>query len=388
MKTIFALLLFLTFTTQVSSRTLDEIKASGYVLIGSTNGDTRPVHYIKDGGKVGIEIDMMRLIAGELGVNLRRTYVSNLGARVSDLVDGKVDLVVSSFSVTESRLKKIDFSLPYLITGVGVLMDKKFEGQVATFQDLRNHKIALLKNSTAHSLFKEYFPDVPTLVVTGTKGGMDSLDRGLVSGYANDLLFLDASVKQEPNKYYTLEGTLSADPYGIGVQKDNPELLNAVNNAVRKIKSNGQLQRIIDKYINSKTKKDSTLSSSVKIEEIKYTIKRGDTLSKIASVLLGDITKWREIYEANQDVIVYPNQIRPGQKIIIKKLVKIARKAPAKATTTNRSTPRINSPVRNSFNTQSIKGKLRLLKELYDEGLINENSYNTRQEKILDQLYN
>ncbi len=48
-----------------------------------------------------------------------------------------------------------------------------------------------------------------------------------------------------------------------------------------------------------------------------YTIKSGDSLSKIAREFYGDANDWQKIYQANKDTIKDPNLIHPGQKIII-----------------------------------------------------------------------
>jgi len=48
-----------------------------------------------------------------------------------------------------------------------------------------------------------------------------------------------------------------------------------------------------------------------------YTVKAGDTLSKIAKALTGDLNNWKAIYEANKDTIKDPNVIRPGQVLRI-----------------------------------------------------------------------
>jgi len=44
-----------------------------------------------------------------------------------------------------------------------------------------------------------------------------------------------------------------------------------------------------------------------------YTVKSGDSLSKIARSELGDASKWPEIFEANRDKISNPDLIHPGQ---------------------------------------------------------------------------
>jgi nucleoid-associated protein YgaU len=50
---------------------------------------------------------------------------------------------------------------------------------------------------------------------------------------------------------------------------------------------------------------------------MKYVVKSGDTLSKIAKEFYGDGNRWREIFEANKDQIENPSQIRPGWELLI-----------------------------------------------------------------------
>jgi nucleoid-associated protein YgaU len=44
-----------------------------------------------------------------------------------------------------------------------------------------------------------------------------------------------------------------------------------------------------------------------------YTVVAGDSLSKIAKKMLGDASRWKQIYEANKDIIKNPDLIHPGQ---------------------------------------------------------------------------
>lgn len=48
-----------------------------------------------------------------------------------------------------------------------------------------------------------------------------------------------------------------------------------------------------------------------------YTVKSGDSLSKIAKQLYGDAQQWHKIHQANLDQIKDPNLIQPGQKLVI-----------------------------------------------------------------------
>ncbi len=60
----------------------------------------------------------------------------------------------------------------------------------------------------------------------------------------------------------------------------------------------------------------ATVDSTAEIVgEETYTIEKGDTLSKIAKEKLGHASAWKQIFEANRDVIDDPDRIFPGQVI-------------------------------------------------------------------------
>jgi nucleoid-associated protein YgaU len=61
----------------------------------------------------------------------------------------------------------------------------------------------------------------------------------------------------------------------------------------------------------------SSTAPSPEPEEQTYTIVSGDSLSKIAKHFYGDANKWRQIYDANRDIIKDPDMIHPGQTIKI-----------------------------------------------------------------------
>jgi polar amino acid transport system substrate-binding protein len=375
MKSLSVILILCLFSLPSYSRSLEEIKKSGHIIVGTADTKTKkPVNYMENDKKVGIDIELMNLIAKELNVTLHRKYNPTLKERITFLEDDKVDLIISSFSVTQDRLKKIDFSLPYLITGVGTIMRKEHQSKVKEFNELTTQKIAVVKDATAESLFKDNYPDLPLEVVDNKNSAMKKLFSGDVDGYANDLLFLSVVEKENPNKYYTLEGTLSADPYGIGIQKNNKDLLDFINNFLKKIKKDGRIQEIIDKHTKSKLKTQSDSKTSDKKSENKeYVIKKGDTLSKIAKDKLGDFTKWREIYELNKDIITYPNNLSAGLKIKIK---------PSTGTENIRSNKKTQILVNTS--SSCLENKLRELGSFFDKGLIDEKMLAERRNNLLD----
>ena len=62
----------------------------------------------------------------------------------------------------------------------------------------------------------------------------------------------------------------------------------------------------------------ATVTSTEEIVgEQRYTVQKGDNLSKIAKNLLGNANAWKQIFEANRDVLDNPDKIFPGQTLTI-----------------------------------------------------------------------
>ncbi|MGK2962171.1 MAG: LysM peptidoglycan-binding domain-containing protein [Gemmatimonadaceae bacterium] len=61
----------------------------------------------------------------------------------------------------------------------------------------------------------------------------------------------------------------------------------------------------------------STTAPSASSGKTSYTVKSGDSLSKIAKAQYGDASQWKRIYEANRDKISNPDLIHPGQEFTI-----------------------------------------------------------------------
>jgi len=57
----------------------------------------------------------------------------------------------------------------------------------------------------------------------------------------------------------------------------------------------------------------ASVDSTADVAQQTYTVEKGDTLSRIAKQHLGDANAWKQIFEANRDVLDDPDRIQPGQ---------------------------------------------------------------------------
>jgi len=374
------------------ARTLQEIQRTGYIIVGTIavgmKNPKKPVHYLKpDGTRTGIDINLAQMIATKLGVKLKIKLLQNLNERISLLTSGNVDIVVSSFSITEKRLEKINFSIPYHITGVGIILQDKFRDSVRSFNDLQDDQtIGVIKYSTGHKFFEEFFPHLRLKVFVKRTEVKKALDLGQVDGYVNDRLFLLPMAAESQGKYYVLPGTLSADPYGVGVNKKHLALLEAIDKIIADAEKSGKLDKIITRHTIAKSTRQK------KAQPKMYKVVTGDSLSKIAFKFYKDLTKWRVIYEANKQKIPYANSIKVGQKLTIPPLSITNSGASTDGNTLKRTAPQTTRATTGKSsrgcNTQlsDFKEKLKLIKEARQEGLIEEEQYREKQRELLKRL--
>lgn len=367
------------FTLPTYSRTLQEIKDSGEIIIGSVDSKIeKPIHYEKNGKKMGIDIELMDLIAKELKLRLVRKDLVNLDERMSSLENKEVDLVISSFSVTQERMKLIDFSSPYLTTGIGILMRNEFFAKVKTFNELKKSmlRIGVKVASTAESQLKIQAPNTSLIVVPDETQIMAKLSELKIDGYANDRIFLEVLKMENPSKYYLMKGTITSDPYGIGMQSvynnRNKRIYNyPLKTAINKIIKNNKvhISRIYKKHTGFAIESKTTKLETNKCRFVVYTVNRGDSLTKIAERKLGDVTKWRDIFEDNN--IINANIINEGQKLKIRDLNGCIR-----------------SPIKKlpSNSLSNLRERLESLKELCDDGLLKEKECAKKRNTLLEEL--
>ena len=102
---------------------LEEIAAREMVRIGVSLGGAPMGFYNWRNEPSGYDVDMAVRFAEKLGVRAEFTNVFG-DARVSMLVSGQLDVVIANMTATATRAKSVDFSIPYLKSGLRVIAHK------------------------------------------------------------------------------------------------------------------------------------------------------------------------------------------------------------------------------------------------------------------------
>jgi len=221
--------------------------SSGNKLIMATNAEFPPYEYRDGDNIVGIDVEIAQAIAKEMGKELVINDM-DFDSVLAAVPSGKADIGVAGMTVTEDRLKSMDFSTPYTKATQVIIVP---EGSaIKGPDDLTGKKIGVQLGTTGDI----YVSDVEGAEISRYKKGFEAV-QDLMKGAIEAVVIDDqpAKVFVEQNKgLVLLDEPFTEEEYAIAIKKGNTELLDAVNKAIENLKSSGELDKIIAKYISDK----------------------------------------------------------------------------------------------------------------------------------------
>lgn len=192
----------------------------------------------------GLEIDIARKIADELGVDIEFTPVT-AQTRGALLDNGQVDLVIATFTITEERKLLYNFTTPYYTDAVGFLVNK--DSGIKTFTDLNGKTIGVAQGSITRTLVSELADKYGIAVNFAELGSYPELSVSL-RAHRTDAFSVDQSILSGyiGSKSELMDFSFSASDYGIVTKLSNKDLNNYLNSLVEKWTSDGTLQAFYD----------------------------------------------------------------------------------------------------------------------------------------------
>jgi polar amino acid transport system substrate-binding protein len=218
------------------------------VLTMATNAYFPPYEYYDGDKVVGIDPDIAQAIADKLGLKLKIEDME-FDSIITAVQTGKADIGLAGMTVTPDRLKNINFSDSYA-EGVQLIIVKD-DSDITKPDDLKGKKIGVQLSTTGDIYASQDYGDDN---VEKYNKGADAV-MALIQGKVDAVI-----IDREPAKSYVaankglklLDTSYVTENYAACISKDNEDLLNAVNGALKELKEDGTIQSILDKYINSK----------------------------------------------------------------------------------------------------------------------------------------
>jgi cystine transport system substrate-binding protein len=225
---------------------LQQIKDKGVLTIG-TEGTYPPFtfHDQGSGELTGYDVDVARAVAAKLGVKAEFKE-TQFDAMFAGLEAGRFDMVANQVSITPERKKVYEFSTPYTVSP-GVIVVRKDDDSIHSFDDLKGKKVAQSLTSSFYQLAKSSGADIQN--VEGWAQAVTLLKQGRVDATINDkLTFLD-DVKTQHDTSIKIAATTKDEAHNaFAFRPGSDKLVFAVDAALKELKRDGTLARISEKY--------------------------------------------------------------------------------------------------------------------------------------------
>jgi polar amino acid transport system substrate-binding protein len=231
---------------------LHRILKSGQLRVGMT-GSQPPLNMRNRKGElIGLDVDLARALADAM--NLELVLVETAFADLlSDLEASKIDLVISSLTITPARNARVAFAGPYLISGASLLTRQDLVADLDELSGLNSaeRSWAALAGSTGEELIIEAFPLARLARIEDQQVAVAQLGRGEFDGLIADLPFVRFQIARNPDLgLATLPAPFTTEPLGIALPPNSPLFANLVQNYLNTLDNTGRLIQMKARWLN------------------------------------------------------------------------------------------------------------------------------------------
>lgn len=227
-----------------------QVAAAERTVRVGTEPSFAPFEFMDENTKelTGFDIDLINAIGKAAGFKVEMNSMPFDGL-IPAILTGSLDAGISAFTITEDRAKRVAFSDPYCNAGLCVIIRNEFKGKINSVDDLVGRTIcgqigtsgALYANSQIKDAQVTQFNSAPEAFLELNKGGCDALinDRPVLEYYMATTSDSDLTL---------LPDYITAEQYGIVMNKNDKELIELVKKGFDSIKADGTYKAIYTKW--------------------------------------------------------------------------------------------------------------------------------------------
>jgi glutamate transport system substrate-binding protein len=234
--------------------TMATLQAKGKIVIG-TKFD-QPLFGLKNpvtNELEGFDVEIAKLIAvgifgGDLAsVKSKVEFVETVSKnREPYISEGKVDYVVATYTINDTRKQVVDFGGPYYVAGQDIMV-KSGDTSIKSVTDLNGKKVCSATGSTSIKNIADKAPKAD-LSTTFDKYSLcaEALADGRVQAVSTDNIILLGLLKDNPGKFQLVKSTFTTEPYGIGLKKGDDAFRTFVNDRLEAMYKSGEWKKAFD----------------------------------------------------------------------------------------------------------------------------------------------
>ena len=246
LKSLFPLLAALALTILGSTVVAEE---KGKPLIVGMELAYPPFEMTDTSGKpTGVSVDLATDLAKSLGrpVVIQNTAFDGL---IPALKTGKVDLVISSMTATAERAQSIDFSEPYISTGLSLLLKKDSTAKGIADLDREGVKVAVKKGTTGHIFATNNLKKAQVLVLDKESAAVLEVSQGKADAFIYDQMSVYQNWQRNKETTQAILEPFQKESWAVGIRKGNDELKAQVNRFIKDYREKGGFEQLGERYL-------------------------------------------------------------------------------------------------------------------------------------------
>lgn len=213
----------------------------------ATSADFPPFEFVNDNSEYdGFDVHMARAIADILDMDLVIHNMEFIPSIASTEL-GNTDITVAALSVTEDRRQQVNFSIPYFETTLVIIVQQDSLINSVEDLDVEGNVVAVQMGTTSDTMATWYLDNVEIMRHVSAPMTVLELNASRVDAIVVDAGVANQFIADNPS-LRIVDEALGIEEYAIGVYRNNPELLEQINNALQQLKDNGELDRIYNMF--------------------------------------------------------------------------------------------------------------------------------------------
>ena len=227
------------------ARTISTSAESGNLIVGIKFDQPGLGLRNPDGTFSGFDVEVAKYVAGQLGVDEANIeFKESPSAQRETLIqNGEVDYIVATYSITDTRKEKVGFAGPYFVAGQSLLV-REDNTDITGADSLNNGKrLCSVTGSTPAQNIADEYPGVQLQPFDTYSACVEALRNGTVDAVTTDDIILAGYAAQSPGQFKVVGEPFTTENYGIGLNKDDTDGRNKINDAIEEMVSSGAWEK-------------------------------------------------------------------------------------------------------------------------------------------------
>jgi ABC-type amino acid transport substrate-binding protein len=290
---------------------LANIRQTGVLRVGMEE-DAPPLHFLNDRKQEdGFDFRLAGIVSAALGAKRIQVVEADYEDLPDKLRDGEIDIIMAGY-VPDPSINGLVWSNGYLEFGLCLVVHESNTSRYRSVKDLAGKRIAIYDDPAAERWVQQNIPGARISKFSGDEGWFEAVEKDQADALIYDYPFVAEEIKAHP-RTVIVQYNLNESKYAVGIPAGNFDLVYEVNQAIDRFRATPQYADLMREYLSSSSEVFTKPIAGRKT----YTVKAGDTLSKIAQTELGDLNRWREIWDLNRERVANANLIYPRLVLIM-----------------------------------------------------------------------